>query len=232
MRVVACLAFSFGLVQAADFWNEKKPEQWTKKEAQRLVNRSPWAKDGPVQWSSREIEDTLGVRSSGARTPAPRISPDDSITLPRPNETVDAPGWSVDGQEMVKTPFLLVRWESAGAVREAESRLEMEMPDRAAESYMVSVSGFPRSQPLPAPGSREMLKTLARLNIKGKDPIFPSDADVLKGDHEFLLIFFFPRKPEIESSDKQVTFELDNGRLHMEAVFPLKDMQFQGELAL
>ena len=232
MKTIVCLAVSFGFAQAADFWNEKKPEQWTKKEAQRLLSRSPWAKDGPVQWNSRESDDTAGVRSPGVRTPVPRTSPDDPSTLPRPSETAETPGWNVDGQEMVKTPFLLIRWESAAAIREAESRLEMEMPDRAAESYMVSVSGFPRSQPLPAPDSREALKKLAKLKIKGKDPIFPGDVDVLKGDKGFLLIFFFPRKPAIESSDGQVTFELDNGNLHIEAVFPLKDMRFQGELAL
>jgi len=185
-----------------------------------------------VRWNSHEQDDGAGVRSPGVRTPLPRTSADDPTTLPTADETAAAPGWSADGEEMVKTPFLLIRWESAKVIREAESRLEMEMPDRADEAYMISVSGFPRSQPLPPPDSRETLKKLAKLKIMGKDPILPYDVDVLKGDHGFLLIFFFPRNPAIEDSARQVTFEMDNGSLHIEAVFPLKEMRFQGELAL
>src|SRR5580692_7354985 len=33
---------------ATEFWNEKKPEDWTDEEIQELLTRSPWAKEGAV----------------------------------------------------------------------------------------------------------------------------------------------------------------------------------------
>src|ERR1700685_2498662 len=33
---------------ANEFWNEKKPEDWTKDEVQEMLTKSPWAKEAAV----------------------------------------------------------------------------------------------------------------------------------------------------------------------------------------
>jgi hypothetical protein len=34
---------------AADFWNDKQPGEWAEKDVQRLLTKSPWAKDASVE---------------------------------------------------------------------------------------------------------------------------------------------------------------------------------------
>src|SRR5690348_6875164 len=33
---------------AKDFWNEKKPSDWTEEEIQEMLTKSPWAKDAAI----------------------------------------------------------------------------------------------------------------------------------------------------------------------------------------
>src|SRR5277367_596804 len=45
LSLAAVPALSF---PAGEFWNEKKPEEWTGDEVQEMLTRSPWAKEGAV----------------------------------------------------------------------------------------------------------------------------------------------------------------------------------------
>ena len=33
---------------AKDFWNDKKPSDWTEDEVQQMLTKSPWAKDASI----------------------------------------------------------------------------------------------------------------------------------------------------------------------------------------
>lgn len=143
----------------------------------------------------------------------------------------------------MQMPMLMVRWESASPIREAESKLEIEMPDRSKEFYMISVSGFPTpgqqpggrgapNPPMANPQAKDRLKGAAVLKIKGKDPIQPSDVDVIQTDKGMMMVFFFPRESKIDLADKEITFEMNNGPMQVQTKFALKEMKYAGDLAL
>lgn len=214
------------IAQGGDFWNDKQPAKWTVKEAHKLMARSPWAKEATMQFAGRNPDTADGDDSERSRRSAQRQPAPGGGTMG------DNSGGAGPLGDVTSMPTLLVRWESAKPIREAESKLEMEMPDRADEFYMLSVSWFPLQGRDPSPGIKERLIAAAALKIKGKDPIPPADVEVIEGDKGILVVYFFPRKDAIQAADKEVIFEMNNGPSLLQVKFPLKDMKFGGELAL
>jgi hypothetical protein len=69
-----------------------------------------------------------------------------------------------------------------------------------------------------------------RILRKSKSALNPSDVklDADRGE----VSFFFRRDEPIDLDDKEVTFETMIGRMKVEEKFKLKDMVYQGKLAL
>ncbi len=53
------------LFAAADFWNRKKPSEWSEKEVQTLLTKSPWAKDASVEFNMQGMEGGPGGGMGG-----------------------------------------------------------------------------------------------------------------------------------------------------------------------
>ncbi|MGH9664856.1 MAG: hypothetical protein ACRD9L_10575 [Bryobacteraceae bacterium] len=153
-----------------------------------------------------------------------------------------------------------IRWDSAAPIKQAllksepasEEKDAAKTPDPAAKSYIISVTGLPTGMRRSSSGNgdddannggqrrrerdpdavREELMESTHLTPKGKRTLVPSDVkfDIQGGRHE--IEFFFPREAEIDRDDKEVTFETQLGRIKLEKKFNLKDMVFQGKLAL
>ncbi len=79
----------------------------------------------------------------------------------------------------------------------------------------------------------ERLKETTMLERKGRDPINPTKVTGGRAEGTTMWIFFFPHGSQpIDADDKEVTFKTKIGALEVKAKFALKDMKYQGQLAL
>lgn len=80
---------------------------------------------------------------------------------------------------------------------------------------------------------RSTLLASTQLMTKGKSTLDPDDVKItLQSDGTSTAQFFFPRSPELNLDDKEVTFLTQTGRMKIETKFKLKEMVSNGKLAL
>lgn len=129
-----------------------------------------------------------------------------------------------------------VRWESAAPVMAAIKR---ELPPDYADKYLISVTGLPMmGRRNPEGGSAgpnkallNRLKEATELQRKGKDPIHA--ASVMMSQDGMRVVYVFEKGSQpIEAADKDVTFATKMGQTAIKAKFSLKEMMYQGKLAL
>lgn len=213
--VILCAALGSALVvcgsPAGDFWNDKQPDQWAEKDVQRLLTKSPWAKDAAVEMDFGDMGGP-GMGGFGGGPPG----------MDGPPPGMGGPG----GMTAV------VRWESAAPIRDA-SKTKLQ-PDPAGQ-YVISVSGMPMLSELlgslGASGLENMKKT-SSLQRAGKAPVAPSYITV-PFDQSGVLLFYFPNQADpISAEDKQVVFQAKSEAFGLKAKFTPKEMQYRGKLAL
>lgn len=137
---------------------------------------------------------------------------------------------------------------------QAREFIEREEPD-----YVIAVMGPPMGPPeggaRPGPGSREgaapakgdaaaqdrrgnpeqwlaSLKENSWLAWKGHEKLHPSSVVIPAGGPRGVLIFHFPKDHPIELEDKEVEFCMRRGSMEVKKKFRLKDMVYEGKLAL
>ncbi len=204
---------------AKEFWNERKPEEWTSAEVKELLTKSPWAKDG-------EIKDNGQVGSLGS----PR-SGGGGRRGGRP-EAGQAGG---SGNISKITWKAIVRWESALPVRAA---LKGSAPKDVQDFYVLNVVGnLPSAIPSenePADrASLAYLKESTKLQHKG-DEIHLSRVEAAP---ESALSpagtwFYFSRMLALRPQDKEATFVTKIGPLDVKCKFTLREMMYRGALEL
>lgn len=145
----------------SDFWNKKGPSQWSAEEIDKLVTKSPWAKE--VNASSAALNRKLGGGRGGVTVGDPGIgggypgggypgggypgggSPGGGYPgggypggggLGYPGGGRRRGG----GQPMPISYTARIRWESAKPIQEA---LKTPLPEGLAKDYVISVSGVP-----------------------------------------------------------------------------------------
>jgi hypothetical protein len=207
-----------GAFAAKEFWNERKPEEWTAAEVKELLSKSPWAKDG-------EIKDNGQVGSLGS---------------PRAAAGRRAAGRTPNGGNASSNPpkiawKAMVRWDSALPVREA---LKGGGPKNIKDFYVLNVIGnLPGAVPSedePADrGSLAYLKDNTKLQHKG-DEIHLSRVEDAPGSDlsPAGTYFYFSRMLALMPEDKEVTFATRIGPLDVKCKFTLKDMIYRGSLDL
>jgi hypothetical protein len=140
-----------------------------------------------------------------------------------------SPGGTEIGSQRYKA---IIRWDSALPIREAAHTPSADDP---LANYILTLTGdvpmlgAHRNEDEAERGQRaEMLQQYTKLDRKG-DPIylaqvvFPSPSSTR---------FYFSRRDPIDPNDKQVTFATKLGPIEVKAKFILKDMFYQGKLAL
>ncbi len=205
-----------------EFWNEKKPSDWTEEEIQQMLTRSPWAKEATVSYYGGPGGAT--ARSSSARSTSAQSS---SRTKGGGRAGSAAPGTDLGSQLQYRA---VVRWESALPIRQA-THSNSTFP----QSYVICVSGdVPAVVPRGADETEmqrqerlEMLKEFTKLDRHG-DPIYLSKVEA-QGSGTW---FYFPRLEPIKPEDKQITFVSKLGPVEVKAKFMLKEMMYQGKLEL
>ena len=245
---------------SSDFWNKKEPAEWSSEEIDKLVTKSPWAK---------EVNATSGAmgREYGAAGSDPGMGgggggyPGGGGGYPGGGGGTGYPGGGMGGggrgmgggrrgggNSMPLQYKATVRWESAKPVQAA---LKTPLPDELAGAYVISVSGVPivqagrqhsddgDSDTAVSKGlSAEVLdriKNLTYLEPKGKAAAQPSV--VQKGSITSsgipTLLFGFPREVlPLTADDREVTFTTKLGQVEVKTKFNLKDMMYHSELAL
>jgi hypothetical protein len=145
-----------------DFWNSKAPADWTSEEIDRLITKSPWAKQIKAQYASGAVPDTgtsTGGGYPGGRYPGggpgggggypggtgrsrggigiPGIG---GISLPGSGGRGRGNGGGSPRGGAVSPYEGTVRWESARPVLDA---MKSPLPEAFEARYVISVSGIP-----------------------------------------------------------------------------------------
>jgi len=145
---------------------------------------------------------------------------------------------------------LSVRWNSAIPIKQAVIRNQTGIEGEANEEqktflgrqethYVVSLSGLPPEMSRLAENT-ERLKSGTMLERKNKEAIVPESVEVRETGSGVTLFFMFPKADAITMADKEVEFVMglqgggggQGQGLEVKRKFRLKDMVFDGELAL
>lgn len=124
--------------------------------------------------------------------------------------------------------------------------------DQPQKDYVIAVSGLrmprrrsdndddvpqdpnsPNARPNMSPENmRRQLMGTSHLTVKNRAPIDAEDVKIDPNSPDNTILFYFPRTQPISLDDKEVAFETALGRMKIEHKFHVKDMKFQGKLAL
>ena len=203
---------------ASEFWNEKKPEDWTEAEIQEILTRSPWAKEGAVSVFGGAGGSLLNrngaMNRNGGMTNTGRQ---------RANSTQTTSGDAVDLRYKA-----IVRWQSALPILEALK----EKPTAAmTDSYIIAVVGdLAMADPDADDAQREsrldMMKQYTKLEKHGGALPLTNIETVKK----LGTLFYFPRAEPIK--DGQVAFTTKLGPIEVKCKFAVKEMMYRGKLEL
>ena len=205
---------------AGEFWDQKQPGDWTKEEIDRLMTKSPWAKEASIankaQTGPLNTTRTMPSRRGGVQG--------------NPNGMSQIPEFTGKWQATV-------RWDSALPVREA---LKTKMSVALSENYIINVFG---DVPSAAPNNddsaderRTKFQILQeRTRLERKDEPIELKRVELGPATPFSspgTLFYFSRVFPLTLDDKQVTFVTKIGPLELKCKFTLKDMLYRGNLEL
>ena len=225
-----------------EFWNDKKPEDWTPDEIEMLLNKSPWSKEvtayltnnGYGNGSPRSRSGGMGgigtggiggMGGGGGR----RSGTGGGSSNPSGSNTPK--GGMLQG---------VVRWESALPILQAEKK---EAPPEMAEFHILSVSGIPMiggraqsstgSQTSDDPEQKAQMEDRVKDGTKivphGKDPVFAAKVELAQGERGTLIYFRRDAEP-LTLERKEVAFELKVGSMEVKTKFNLKEMVYRGKL--
>jgi hypothetical protein len=247
---------------SSDFWNKKEPAEWSSEEIDRLVTKSPWARQVNASSAamSRQSGGSGGGGGNGGGMGDPGIGGGGG-GYPG-GGGMGYPGGGMGGGRggggggrrgngggpMPVSYTATVRWESAKPVQEA---LKTPLPEGLAGAYVISVSGVPVVEPgrqhsddgdtdstVSKGLSDEVLdriKNLTYLEPKGKSPAQPSvvQKGSISSSGRPTLLFGFPRDVvALTADDREVVFTTKLGAIEVKTKFNLKDMMYRKELAL
>jgi len=203
-----------------EFWNDKKPSEWTAGEIELLLNKSPWAKDATISYYGGQ-NGPLSTTLPGERSRAPRNA--SSGTSP---SAMSPAAWKA-----------VIRWESALPIRLALKN----NPSPESEKFYIlnmvgdvpSIGATPDEEASQRAARFETLKQVTKLEHKG-DEILLSRVEAAPRN-DFTLAgtrFYFSRGLALRPEDKQAIFSTKLGPIDVKCKFTLKEMTYHGNLEL
>jgi hypothetical protein len=215
------IALPAGAFSPKDFWNERKPEDWSSSEVKELLTKSPWAKDAA-------IVDNGQIGGMG--------NPRGAVSRRSGRGGTGQAGGTDSSNPSAKIKWkAIVRWESALPVREA---LKTAAPKDVKDFYVLNVVGnlpgaIPNSDEHPDSAATQYLKEITKLEHKG-DQVHLSRVE-LAPENELSpagTLFYFSRMLALMLKDKEALFTTKIGPLDIKCTFTLKDMMYGGALEL
>jgi len=246
------LAFS---LWAADAWQSKPYTEWSDKDVARVVNNSPWAREVRVIPTKPPMSPAGGTSRRQSASEASRDAPMSADTGMRGAPDMSDPASRLERasgtdpmSEMSQTISLIVRWQTALPMRQAQVRLKYGAEGGSSEQakqflaqeqnvYVIGVFGLPAVQAGEEQIKREALAQTT-LSSKGKPAIRPIRADLnfvagsVAGNRLMDVYFTFPKTSPFTAADKDVELSTRVDSTPVRCVFHLKDMMFGGDLAL
>ena len=203
---------------AGEFWNDKKPEEWTDTEIQELLTKSPWAKEGAVSVFGGAGGSLLN-RNGAMNRSGNMSSSGRQRTSTTQTQSGDAPDLRYKA---------IVRWQSALPIREA---LKQKSMPGVEDSYIIAVVGDlaladPEADEAQRASRLDMMKQSTKLDRRGGSlPL--TNIETVKN---LGTLFYFPRSEPIK--DGQVTFDTKMGPIEVKCRFTVKEMMYRGKLEL
>jgi hypothetical protein len=234
LQVIGALLLAGVLLLAADpAWRKPVPS-WTPEDTKLLLADSPWAKMVRATIIRKQSEDER--RAGGNMGDATGIGYDglqkEKIVIPK--SIVDM----LLKPEPARPPRpqmpVLVRWESALAVRMAEFKSgTFEPPTLEGDGYKIAVYGIPTANVKGDPKTLgEPLKDNAFLRREGKMDVKPISVEVFQREDSMVAVYLFSFSAELNKKDTFVEFGALIGRISVTQSFNVQEMQFQGKLDL
>lgn len=214
------------VLMAADAsWKSKPVSQWNVDDAKQVLSNSAWVKTAVVA--------LLPQRSEAQMRDGGRMGMTQGAGLGALNPSILTGVGG--GKHLVPKPpkrqTLLVRWESAPAIRSAELKAGDERaPAWDGDYYALAiydVPGLEDQKTLPVE-----LKKAAFLRRDGKKDLYPVRVDLLFDEKGAIVVYLFPRSGEISTEDKRIELVAQIGRMFVAQFFSTEEMQFQGKLEL
>ena len=245
---------------AAEAWT-KDPGSWDEQDIQKLLTDSPWARKVQVAFGGGAGGAMPGGMGGGGMAADAGAEGGLSGPGGGPGGGMGGGGRRGGGMGsgmggQARTVTYVVRWMSALPVKQAFVQARLGKEAGASEQarqyiarqethYLVAVVGPARGagmggrgRPDGAGGTEEHSEKMAGhlregtvLSRKGKPPIHPETIEMPKpGQGSYL--FQFPKADAITEADKEVEFAARLGPFEIKRKFKLKDMFYQGALAL
>lgn len=235
---------------AAEIW-QKPAADWSEKDCSKLVARSPWAKDTTVTINGMGGGRGRGGGRGGGGGGGGMGEAAGAGGAGGGGGRGGGGGGGEMGAQMPEAPHVVIRWDSAPPVREAMKKVSMTkaVDDEDSKAfYIVTIDGLPRMgrraqalgenptvtsrKPLP-PEEQDRFKAVTNLTAKGKDAVQPAKIDALTAeDGKMTVHFYFPRSADFSLDDREVVFQTRMGPMELKQKFTLKEMTFDGKLAL
>jgi hypothetical protein len=239
-----CLLTCIGvpvLLPAADPWKNKKAAEWNVKDATRILTNSPWAKTVAAEIAVSQSGRGPGGGGMSGPPPGGGMGGPSGRGMGGPGGM----GAPVGGMD---PPTFVIRWESAGPVRQAAAKIEdpngTKIAELSRDFYVISTSGgfMPDGRRGGAGGEgqrpqpdvsrlEEGIPQATSLCLKGHEAIAPGKFEVLQNGRGMTTLFLFPRSYELTAAAKEVTFETTMLRLRLRTKFSLKKMIYEGRPA-
>ena len=246
-------AVTANVAWAGDVWKEKKPADWSPKEMERFLTRSPWARTVEPATSPQSMDHGPTSANTGGWSGAP-------------GGGGGGGGWrgSPGADSVMPITTFQVRWVSAPIMRAALKVYESEPLNAAIarysiDYYIISVSmqtrgggagrgawggggrwGTPgNGQNGSAQAQQEearkkfgqMLVQSAMLRF-GRNAVHPVQAQMAPGKDGMITLYLFPRTLQLEDASKDFTFEFSQGPSVTQANFSLKGFEEAPEKGL
>ncbi len=234
---------------AADFWIAKPYTDWTDKDIQKILSDSPWAAKIAVASGSSSGKSGGG---GGGRRGGGGGGGDDTDS----GEIIGggggggargggggagAGGGAGGGGDQTEVTLL---WQTAVPVKQAlmKRKLGSEVGaspeakgviERKEEFYALLLAGLPANLAQVAqPDRKALLLAITTLEVKGKDPLKPTDVQVAAAGRNVNLYFLFPRTTVFTADDKELEFSTKFGTTAIKHRFKLKDMVVNGKVEM
>jgi hypothetical protein len=226
---LGALAFSAAAF-AKDFWNERKPEDWTSSEVKELLSKSPWARDASIT-DNGQIGGMGNARGAATR---------------RTRGGTGQTGGTESGPAAKIQWKAIVRWESALPIQAALKSTASKdgspkdglLAQDAKDFYVLNVIGnlpsaVSSTDNSPDSASMQYLKEITKLEHKG-DQVRLSRVE-LAPESDLSpagTLFYFSRVLALMLKDKEAMFSTKIGPLDLKCKFTLAEMMYRGALEL
>lgn len=239
-------------VFAADPWTRDFSE-WNEKDIQKIMQDSPWAKNAsvPVGMSGGPGGGGRGSRGRGGGGMTDASAGTGGGMGGGGNLGGGPPGSSQSGEMSSSgggAPALnfLILWQSAAPVKAAMVRRRMGKEADTSEQakafiqkeetdYVVALIGPPMpgmGGPMPGgPDAEKLVAEATTLSWKGHEGVHPVKTIMPKENAPY-FVFHFAKTHPIELEDKEVEFATRRGSMEIKKKFKLRDMVYNGKLAL